>query len=64
MLNKQLLLIKCLTLVPAAHLTVHDGGRLKVGQQVVHHIVVLLVPLDNTVVTRHIGTKSVLHQFL
>lgn len=54
---------KVLTL-PAAHLAVHDGGRVKANQQVVHYVVVLLVSLNHTIISRHKGLQDVVHQLL
>lgn len=50
--------------LPAAHLAVHDGGRVKADQQVVHYVVVLLVSLHHTVISRHKGLQDVVHQLL
>lgn len=55
------LLVNCSNL-PAAHLAVHDGRCVEMGQQVIHHVVILLVPLHHTVVGWNKGPQSVLHQ--
>lgn len=48
--------------LPTAHLAVHDGRCVEMGQQVIHHVVILLVPLQHTVVGWNKGPQSVLHQ--
>lgn len=53
-----------LPLLPGTHLAVHDGGRVKVSQQVVHQIVILLVSLNDAIITGHVGAENVLHQLL
>lgn len=50
--------------LPAAHLAVHDGGRVEADQQVVHDVVVLLVFLHHAVVSGHEGLQDVIHQLL
>ncbi|TNN80410.1 hypothetical protein EYF80_009434 [Liparis tanakae] len=50
--------------LPAAHFTVHDGGRVKVSQQVIHQVIILLLSLYYPIITRHIGAQRVLHQLL
>lgn len=49
---------------PAAHFTVHDGRRVKVSQQVIHQVVVLLLSLYYPIIAGHIRPQRVLHQLL
>lgn len=53
-----------LPLLPGTHLAVHDGWWVKVSQQVVHQIVILLVSLNDAIITGHVGAENVLHQLL
>lgn len=49
---------------PAAHFTVHDGRRVKVSQQVIHQVVVLLLSLYYPIIAGHMRPQRVLHQLL
>lgn len=48
--------------LPTAHLAVHYGRRAEMGQQVIHHVVILLVQLHHTVVDWNKRPQIVLHQ--
>lgn len=48
--------------LPTAHLAIHDGRCVEMCQQVIHHVVILLVPLHHTVIGWNKGPQSVLHQ--
>lgn len=48
--------------LPAAHLAVHDSRCIEMGQQVIHHVVILLVQLHHSVVDWNKRPQSILHQ--
>lgn len=57
MLNSQIT-----TSSPAPHFAVHDAGRVKVSEEVVHEVVILLVMLSHAIVSRNEGPKRVAHE--
>ena len=50
--------------LPAAHLAVHDGGVLKVCQEIFHLIEGLAIPLHHAIVGWHKRPQGVTHQLL
>lgn len=59
-LHKYTLFVTCQVL-PAAHFAVHDGRRVKVSQQVIHQVVVMVVFLYYAVISGHVGAQRVRH---
>lgn len=48
--------------LPTAHFAVHDGRCAEMVQQVIHHVVILLVQLNHIVVGWNKRPQRVLHQ--
>ena len=47
---------------PASNFAVHNARGVKVSKQVIHEVVVLLVLLGHSMVTRYKGSKNILHE--
>lgn len=50
--------------LPAAHLAVHDGGALKIRQEIFHLVEGLAIPLHHAIVGGHERPQGVIHQLL
>lgn len=61
MLMESLQIPKCHS-SPASHFAVHDAGRVEVGEQVVHEVVILLVALSHAVIGRNEGPQRIAHE--
>lgn len=49
-------------ILPATHFAVHDSRCAEMCQQVVHHVIILLIHLHHTVICGNKWLQSVLHQ--
>lgn len=49
-------------ILPATHFAVHDSGCAEMCQQVIHHVIILLIHLHHTMICWNKWPQSVLHQ--